>query len=589
MLSKYDRNGFYSNIMKTNRLVLKTSHLFLLGILVVLLSFLPFLLLGIDSIVPYHDQLDGEIIAYIYRAKYLFGEEIIPEFLNGASSNALTPPAPLAVLLFKIFEPFSAYLILQFGGQLVAFAGMFLLAMKLSGNKWNALVVALLYAFLPFLPVYGLSQYGMPLLLVCILELYRGKHKVFSYAYIALYTAMSSLVLCGFVWLAGWAILLVILCLRKALKSCPDMLWGFLLMLGIYLLENLSLLLQILGLKDSYVSHKIEYATTGGSFPASFLEQLLHGGEHYLDRHEAILALSLLLLAGVLLLYRKCDKETLRRAKWLLMDLALICVFCFIAAFWQSSNSFALRSSLGTLGAFQIGRVMWLAPTLWYVALSICLSILWMHRSTLLRYLSYGLSLIVLGITGILCLKHSLVKPCIQELLLADYETISWSDYYASDVMAQVEFFLLEQEGLTKEEYRVASLGIDPASALYHGFYCVDGYSNNYDLNYKKAFRTVIAPELERNAWLADYFDNWGNRCYLFSSEIPGYFNIEKGSFWYNDLQLDTGALKALGCDYILSAAYIVNAADLHLQLLSQEPCQTPESYYAIYIYKIVL
>ena len=574
--------------MKANRPTLKTSHLFLFGILAVLLSFLPFLLLGTDAIVPYHDQLDGEIIAYIYRAKYLFGGEIIPEFMNGASPNTLTPPAPLAVLLFKVFTPFTAYLLLQFGGQLTAFVGMFLLAVKLSGNKWNALIVALLYAFLPFLPVYGLSQYGIPLLLVCLWELYRGTHKGFSYAYIALYTAMSSLVLCGFVWLAGWAILLVTLCFRKALKSCLPMLWGFLLMLGIYLSENLSLLLQILGLKDSYVSHKIEYAATGSSFLSSFTEQLLHGSDHYLDRHEGILFLSILLLAGILVAYKNCDKETLQRSKWLLLDLALICAFCLIAAFWQSSSSFALRSNLGTLGAFQIGRVMWLAPTLWYAALSICLSILWKHRHTWLRYFGYGLSLLVLGITGILCFKHSLVKPCIQELLIEDYETISWSDYYASDVMVQVETFLLEQEGLTKEEYKVASLGIDPASALYHGFYCVDGYSNNYDLDYKKAFRAVIAPELERNAWLKDYYDNWGNRCYLFSSEIPGYFNIEKGSFWYNDLQLDTDALKALGCDYILSAAYIVNAADIHLQLLSQEPCQTPESYYAIYIYKIV-
>lgn len=587
MLSKYYGLDIIF-CMKNYKLNIKTSHLFLLGLGIVLLSTVPFLILGTDSIVPYHDQLDGELIAYLYQAKYLFTGDIIPEFLNGASKNALTPPAPLGVLLFKVFEPFTAYLILQLGGQLTAFTGMFLLIRELCRNKWNALIVALLYAFLPFLPVYGLCQYGMPLLLVCIRELYRGRHRWFSYIYIALYTALSSLVLCGFVWLSLWAVALVIICLRKGFRKHPDMLWGFLIMLGIYLAENSSLILQILGIGDSFTSHKTEYATVGGSFWTTFCEELLHGSEHYLDRHEWILILCVLILIGTILLRKKCNEDTLQKTKWLALDLAVICILCLIAAFWQSAVSFPLRSSLGTLGAFQIGRVMWLTPTLWYMALAICLSILWNHRSPVVRCGCYALSLAVLGITGILCLKYSLVKPCVQELLLADYDSISWSDYFASDVMTQVEAYLLEQEGLTKEEYRVASLGIDPAAALYHGFYCVDGYSNNYDLNYKKAFRGVIAPELARNEWLRDYYDHWGNRCYLFSSEIPGYFNIEKGSFWYNDLQLDTRALKALGCDYILSAAYIVNARDIHLQLLSEDPCQTPDSYYAVYIYKIM-
>ena len=87
--------------------------------------------------------------------------------------------------------------------------------------------------------------------------------------------------------------------------------------------------------------------------------------------------------------------------------------------------------------------------------------------------------------------------------------------------------------------------------------------------------------------WLKEYYDEWGNRCYLFSAEIPGYYNIEKGSFWYNDLKINTDALKNLGCDYILSAAYIVNAEELELELLREDAFETMESYYRIYIYKL--
>ena len=46
-------------------------------------------------------------------------------------------------------------------------------------------------------------------------------------------------------------------------------------------------------------------------------------------------------------------------------------------------------------------------------------------------------------------------------------------------------------------------------------------------------------------------------------------------------------ALKSLGCDYILSAAYVVNAEEIGLELLLEEAVGTPESYYQIYIYKI--
>ena len=48
------------------------KQIFVMGLLAVLLSFIPYIILGIDSIVPYHDQLDVEFINYMYQAKYLF-------------------------------------------------------------------------------------------------------------------------------------------------------------------------------------------------------------------------------------------------------------------------------------------------------------------------------------------------------------------------------------------------------------------------------------------------------------------------------------------------------------------------------------
>lgn len=75
-------------------------------------------------------------------------------------------------------------------------------------------------------------------------------------------------------------------------------------------------------------------------------------------------------------------------------------------------------------------------------------------------------------------------------------------------------------------------------------------------MEYKHKFRKIIASELERNEWLKSYFDDWGNRCYLFFSEIPGYFNVEKDTSGINGIRLDTDALQEMGCDYIFCVIY---------------------------------
>lgn len=73
---------------------------FLLGALAVLAMGIPYLILGKDAIFVYHDQLDGEVIAYLLQARHLWdGSGILPEFMNGAARTALTMPAPACVLL----------------------------------------------------------------------------------------------------------------------------------------------------------------------------------------------------------------------------------------------------------------------------------------------------------------------------------------------------------------------------------------------------------------------------------------------------------------------------------------------------------
>lgn len=562
-------------------------HLFVAGLLVVLLSEIPWLILGENAVVPYHDQLDGEIIAYIYQAKYLFsGQGIIPEFLNGASKTALIPPAPLAVLLFRICSPFAALMLLQALGQAVGYMGMFWLSGKITDKGGISLVAALLYAFLPFLPVYGLSQYGMPLLLLCMYQLYRGERVKGSLLYVILYASLSSLVLCGFAWLGVWACAVLILGIRRKLGEHKGFLAGFALLLAVYVAENLALLGQMLGIGTESVSHKSEYVLSGGGFWSAFWNYLKYNGDHSADQHLWILCLTVATALLVFLFWKKCEPGVRRCWRWMLGGLGVICALCLLAAFWNCSWSVGIRARMGAAGAFQLGRVLWLAPMLWLLEAVFCLEILVSGRP-LRKWAGYGCALVFLGGVAFATLKSSLVKPCLQQLLNPEYDAISYSDYLALGVLDQVEAFIAQEEGLEKSEYKVASLGIDPAAALYHGFYCVDGYSNNYDVEYKHAFRKVIAPELEKSDYLKEYYDDWGNRCYLFSAECPGYYTIEKGGFFFSDLEIDTDELKDMGCSYILSAAYVANAEEENLTLLGGEGFETAGSYYRIFVYRI--
>ncbi len=566
----------------------KSVHLFCLGIAALSLVQIPMLLLGTDSIVPYHDQLDGEIIAYIYQAKYLFsGKNIIPEFLNGVPKTALTPPAPLAVIFFRFFPAFTAYTVLQIMGQLIAFSGMFFLLKRRIKNIYISFLCSCLYAFLPFLPVYGLAQFGIPMLLLCFDNLYRKEKITISYVYIVFYSAMSSLVLIGFTWLIIGVFFTIHTLSAKSIRRHKFLLFAFIIMLIVYLAENFSLIIQLFDSKSTFLSHKDSYVIEGTDFVTE-LSKIFTSSSYYVnDFHIWIVPIASVALILPILVKRRLANDTRQYVRWLIIILSAILSVYILAALWNTSFIVSIRRHFGALKAFRFERILWCTPALWYIALAISLSIFVTLKEKAARLSSLVLSIIVVLSLCWNCFKSTTIKPCIQTLLQPEYNALSWSDYMALGVMEQVETFIETKENKTIDEYKVASLGIDPCAALYHGFYCVDGYSNNYPLSYKQTFREIIAPELLKSEYLTAYYDDWGNRCYLYSAEFPAYFTIGKGMAYYKELQLNTAALKAIGCDYILSAAYIFSADEMNLTLLNDTPLETENSYYGIYVYKI--
>lgn len=585
----YKLKAFYRSHSKS---LLPAAGLLFSGILM-----LPWLLLGTGCIVTYHDQLDGELLNYILAAKYLFtGTDVYPEILNGLPATGAVPPAPLFVLLYVFLKPFSAFMLSQWIIYAVGFLGMYLLIRKLTERPLVSFFTAVVFMLLPFYPVYGLCIPGQPLLVYSILCLYRQERKKLPYlALILLYSLSSSLVLVGFACLLTLGAAALVMTIRS-LRRKAGMPWSLWLSLAVllagYLACNLALIRQILFPAPEEVSHKTEVIYSSRGFLAC-LREAFYPGTPYAETWPAVLlpafALCLLFLCHALVRHNTAAvaymRNLLRKAAGIFGFILLLSV---LYALYNGSVITSLRNSAdGALGSFNLGRILWLFPTAWCVLAGYLLASL--HPIDAVR--SPGLLVRSLAVTAIFlmwCLTiflHSPLKSNISKLLKGgDYYALDWSRFYACDIFRQIE----EAIGKPKESYRVVSLGIYPAAAAYNGFYCLDGYSNNYPLTYKHAFREIMADELAKNEYTRLYFDNWGNRCYLSTAEYTTYYTLEKkwnGGF--HDLALNTEKLKDLSCDYIFAATWILNADELGLTLLREEPFESEGSWYNIYVYII--
>lgn len=213
----------------------KDVVLALLGLLAVSLITLPYLVLGEGSYVQVHDQLDGEVLNYMYQAKYLGRGKVIPQFMNGMDKASMLPPAPLGILFYRLLPPFAAYGVMHWFCLAVGFLGMYGLCRRLGIRAQVGWAAACLFCYIPFYPTYGLAALGQPMLVLCGLRLGEGaqapggRRKLLDlgrwYLAIALYAVCSSLTLIGYVWVAAgilWTAYLAVDGHRDSLDSLSD-------------------------------------------------------------------------------------------------------------------------------------------------------------------------------------------------------------------------------------------------------------------------------------------------------------------------------------------------------------------------------
>ncbi len=567
---------------------LDRAPLWIVGLLVVMASFLPYVLMGEGSVFSVHDQLDETICAYLLNARHLFEEaDILPEMMGGIPASGLQPSAVLFVPLYCVFSLFTAFLLQYFVVSVIAFGGMYGLLKKMTGSSGIAMIVGVLFSLLPFKPVYGLSVVGVPLLCLCFWCLYEKNRVCLSVLGIMFFGLTTHLVLIGYVVLTYLGILAVYLVWRnrRQMKDILPFLAGIAVLAAIYCVVNYEMFEQLILGSGDFVSHRVEFVhnTEGIDTWRNMVNIFLYGEMEYAPSYHWYILPVLCVVTFVQGLRYKhlSDKgKILWKILVVLWGLAIGNAVLYGLLNAEAVMEWQNRQT-GFLRYFQADRYCWVYPSVWWTMTGVCLALVWKEFPKIGEMIKVLILVITMLPTIHLVKNASNLYDNVNEYNHGSAYTglPTWQEYYMQDVLAKVD----EHIGREKSEYKVAHVGFNPTPSLAYGFYTVDGYSNNYPLEYKHRFRKVIEKELEKAEDFRVYYDTWGSRCYLFNGESG--LQLKGSDFVYQNLEFDVKELKQLGCEYILSASEIAGSME---GIVLEGIFETDASIYQVWLYRIV-
>ncbi len=478
---------------------------------------------------------------------------------NSRLPNALGGSVPtdgslsIGALIFFGVGIFQGIVINEVIVRLIAFWGMYLLLKKHVIKEGPLLVqvgTSICFALLPFFPLIFLTVAGQPLLFYAFCNIWKRDKTIVSWIIICLFPFYSNFILSGF------AVLLVLAAffIWNVVRSRQIHL-QFLLALAAFTFLSLVSLYKLIFLMifdSSYVSHRTQIVSRAYEFSEAFRaawESFRFGQYHAASLHDTFIVGAVLVAVIVLLIEKSVDKK-------IISFLCLCAAISLFYGFWKFIKP-GLPDSIFIKG-FQWDRVHFLHPLLWHLLFALSLS-----RLAISKKIPKNVALIL--VVSLICGQGTYAYLQSNHRMERQRSNISFAEFYSEPLFAQIREFINKPQS----SYRVGSIGLHPAIALYNGFYTVDGYFANYPLEYKIKFRKIIEKELDKNQKIASYFDNWGSRCYLFTNEI-GTFSLttKKSKKNIRNLQFNTDQFYQLGGQYLFSAVQIANAHQNSLQLL---------------------
>ncbi|GIO24709.1 DUF6044 family protein [Oceanobacillus sp. J11TS1] len=546
------------------------------GCLILLAYLSPYVIYGEDVHIRIHDNMDSNIVWYKVLAEsgqiFSLKDVPLPYAIDGLPRSALPSAFDAALWLYVLFEPITAYTISQTIMRLAALFGMYLLltrfVVKKETTPWITVGVSLAFAMLPYWPSGVLSIAGMPLALYVFLMIrqYRTKAPKHTWVLLCLIPFFANFVLSFVFFLAVIGVLWLIDRIRYKQWN-----WTFFaaiaIMTSLFLMKD-YLLITSMFFDDSFTSHREELELSHNTFERSYelaWENFLYGHTHD-EAIQAYIIIPIILFALWLALVKK------RQPKWLYTLFLLNLVLSFWYAFWYWEGWQPLKENISVLNTFNFARIHFMDPPIWYIAFALALGIIW-------RFRKIGKLLVI----AVIIWQCYMLFGLSEEFKYREVNTPTFKEFYSKELFTSIQEYI----GEDPSDYRVVSVGLHPTIAQYNGFYTLDTYNNSFPLEYKHAFREVIAGELEKSPSLQNYFDTWGGRLYMYVAEHgKNYMFTKNRNEPIQDLAIDTTALKELGGEYVLSAVPIENARDIGLSL--EETFTEQDSPWEIYLYYIM-
>ncbi|MDR0137549.1 DUF6044 family protein [Metabacillus idriensis] len=541
-----------------------------LCILAIALYVAPLFILNENAHIRVHDNLDSNLAWYkvLTENGYLLSglNETLPQIINGLPRNALGSEWNLQIWLYNWFPTMTAYAFSQSITRIFAFLGMYLLLkdhfLKERQYWFITAGTALTFALTPFWPQGMLSTLGMPLALWAFLNIRNGNRYWLSMAVLTLLPFYSSFVLGFFFFLTAIGMLWIMDVMKKKKWNLPFLISvGY--MIVVYCIVEYRLIYSFLfssepNSRDEYFHARLPLWRV---IRLTFKNFVL-GHTHVMTVHGLII-LPVTLFA-LYIMIRKGKWKTEKPFVFL-----FILNFCLSAwyAFWFYKGWLPLTERFHFLDTFNFARFHFLRPIIIYLGFALGLKILYSEFPKK-------------GVIWVCILAQVIVLGLFNDEIIYQKKP-SVKEFYAEEQFAEIK----DHIGKPVEDYRVASLGLHPAIAQYNGFYTLDTYNNFYPLSYKYQFRKIIEKELSKNKRLRIYFDEWGGRCYLFSSELGKKYMFPKDSTnRIKDLDLNTIPFKEMGGEYIFSSLPIEQPEKNHLIL--DKIFHSEESAWKIYLYK---
>ncbi len=535
----------------------------------------PYILFGTSSHILIHDNLDACYSWYklLIESGSLFAPNGTPikQMFNGLPRESLPSEFDAFALMYWLFGPYGAYVLNRTLMTVVGFFGMYLLLKRhvIPGDSFSMIHFggALCYALLPFWPFGGLSAAGLPLVVYAFLNIRDKDLRWPNWVILILFPFYSSLVLSGLFLILTLACLWLVDATQK--KGNPFFLLGLALISFAYVFTHYRLFAAFF-FDSTYTSHRVEFSQVGIDLAGAAREALNLFANGQDDAHglQRTVILPTVGICAFILTRYSWD----RRAKHYVFLLAFIAITAGLYGLLRWNAVSSIMDRLFHWIPVQ-ERFYFLHPMMWTVLFALALQLIRVYFR-----IGAGIITCVIGAQIILLfsyheLRRNRFTPTIEE-------------FFAVQQFHNIAKYI----GRPKESYRVASLGIHPSIAQYNGFYTLDGYIPDYPIQYKHKWRRVIEGEVARNAALKQYYDGWGSRVYLFSSELS-----ERGNYVMNragnvfevqQLRINVEAFQALGGRYVISAVRINERNNPQFEL--DRMFQDSRSAWDIYLYRIV-